>query len=176
MSDLRSLQQRLPLPIAPRGGAVGTMVTLSATGLPPGERLLIAFANLQNYQLVQRVETDAEGSFTTTQVVPPWALKDGVHYFFASYADEIPLALSAGFHVTAADGTARVEGTIGAASGGCLDLQDLGETLYHLTGDVGAHKAGDRVTVSGKIAGASLCGGSGITLEVTEIKPLPRFD
>jgi hypothetical protein len=46
------------------------MVTLSATGLPPAEAA-DRLANLQNYQLVQRVETDAEGSFTTTQVVRP---------------------------------------------------------------------------------------------------------
>ena len=41
-------QVRLPLPISPRGGAIGTVVELSATGLPPKSTLLIAFANLQS--------------------------------------------------------------------------------------------------------------------------------
>ena len=51
------IQQKLPLPITPRGGAIGSEVLLGATGLPPQARLLIAFANLQGYQLLQRVET-----------------------------------------------------------------------------------------------------------------------
>ena len=57
MTDPVLLQQKLPLPITPRGGAIGTAVSLEATGLPPQSTLLIAFANLQSYQLMQRVRT-----------------------------------------------------------------------------------------------------------------------
>ena len=39
--------------------------------------LLIAFANLQSYQLLQRVATDSEGRFKTKQEVPPWAKVGG---------------------------------------------------------------------------------------------------
>ena len=120
------IQQKLPLSITPRGGAIGSKVSLEATGLPPQSNLLIAFANLQSYQLMQRVTTDDEGYFTTTQEVPPWAIVGGVHYLFASFSDERPLALSEGFHVTTADGTVRVRGKIGDQAEGCVELRNSG--------------------------------------------------
>jgi hypothetical protein len=166
-------QQRLPLPIAPRGGAIGTVVTLGATGLPPEQELLIAFANLQGYQLLKRVTTDVDGAFATTLTVPPWAQRDGLHYVFASFSDEIPLALSSAFHVTAPDGIARIEGTIGSAAGGCVDLSDGFEGLYHLVGEVGDRKAGDKVAVAGTIEDAAACSGKGIVIRVTEVTAQP---
>ncbi|MSR35549.1 MAG: hypothetical protein EXR95_02735 [Gemmatimonadetes bacterium] len=165
-------QERLPLPIAPRGGAIGTLVTLSATGLPPSSTLFIAFANLQNYQLLQRVVTDENGSFSTTQVVPPWAVVHGAHYFFASFADEIPLAFSYAFHVTSGGGAARVQGAIGSRTEGCVDLRTAGDILYHLVGEIGERKPGDRVAVIGTIADAAACGGTGIVIAATEVAPL----
>ena len=45
MTDPIPPQERRPLPIAPRGGAIGTEVALEATGLPPQASLLTAFAN-----------------------------------------------------------------------------------------------------------------------------------
>ena len=167
-------QQRLPLPTEPRGGAIGSAVTLRAAGLPPDTELLIAFANLQNYQLIQRVTTDSTGSFTTVSEVPRWAVLDGVHYFFASFADEIPLAFSNGFHVTEADGTARVEGTVENADGGCVDLRNAGDVVYHLVGDVGQRKPGARIAVTGAIADPSACGGGGPVISIRQITDLPR--
>ena len=163
------IQQKLPLPITPRGGAIGSEVLLEATGLPPQARLLIAFANLQGYQLLQRVETDDAGSFTTTETVPPWAIVGGVHYFFTSYSDERPLALSDGFHVTTADGTARVRGRLGEQVESCVELRNSGDVLYHLVGGVGESAPGDRVTVIGTIADAATCAGPGIGIAVTDI-------
>jgi hypothetical protein len=148
---------------------VGTVVNLSATGLPPNSRLLIAFANLQSYQLLQRVETDASGSFATTQEVPPWAELNGAHYFFASFADERPLAFSHAFHVTPRSGVARVTGTIAQQANGCVDLKTPGDVLYHLLGGVDQLKPGDRVTVVGAIADAAACGGTGVAIQVTEV-------
>ena len=166
-------QQKLPLPIRPKGGAVGTVVRLTASGLPPSTRLIIAFANLSQYQLMQRVATDETGTFTTAQEVPEWAEPNRVHYFFASFDDEIPLALSSGFHVTTADGTARVAGTIGERADGCVDLRDAKNELYHLTGDVGERKPGDRITVRGTIADPAACGGAGIVIAVSEFSVQP---
>jgi hypothetical protein len=163
-------QVRLPLPIEPRGGAIGTVVSLSATGLPPEETLLIAFANLQSYQLLQQVTTDKDGSFSTTQEVPRWAELNGAHYFFASRSDERPLAFSYAFHVTPNSGVARVTGTIGSAVNGCLDQKTPGDVLYHLTGATGTRVAGERVRVTGTIADAAVCGGAGVVIDVTEIE------
>ena len=169
MTDPVLVQQKLPLPISPRGGAIGTEVLLEATGLPPQANLLIAFANLQSYQLLQRVKTDDEGSFTTTEEVPPWAIVGGVHYFFTSFSDERPLALSDGFHVTTADGTARVRGKIGDQVESCVELRNSGDVLYHLVGGIGESVPGDRVTVTGTIADAAACAGPGIAIAVSDI-------
>jgi hypothetical protein len=163
------IQEKLPLPIAPRGGAIRTEVSLEATGLPAQANLLIAFANLQSYQLLQRVTTDSEGRFTTTEKVPPWAKVGGVHYFFASFSDERPLALSDGFHVTTADGTARVRGMIGGQAESCVELRNTGDVLYHLVGGIGKRLPGDRVSVTGTITDADACAGPGIAIAVTEI-------
>ena len=165
------IQQKLPLSITPRGGAIGSKVSLEATGLPPQSNLLIAFANLQSYQLMQRVTTDDEGYFTTTQEVPPWAIVGGVHYLFASFSDERPLALSEGFHVTTADGTVRVRGKIGDQAEGCVELRNSGDVLYHLVGGIGERALGDRVTVTGTIADAAACAGPGIAIAVMDIAP-----
>ena len=162
-------QVRLPLPITPRGGAIGTVVELSATGLPPSTGLLVAFANLQSYQLMQTIETDAQGTFATTQEIPAWAEINGAHYFFVSFADERPIAFSHAFHVTPNSGVARVSGTIGAGSDGCIDLKTAGDVLYHLTGEVGDLVAGDRVTLTGTIADAAACGGNGVAIAVSAI-------
>ncbi len=167
-------QVRLPLAISPRGGAIGTVVTLGATGLPPQSTLLITFANLQSYQLLQEVVTDGDGSFATTQVVPPWAQLDGVHYFFASFSDEKPLAFSGGFHVTAANGTVRVEGTIGSDAAGCVELTDRGDVLYHVVGDIGEHLPGDRVALVGTLADPSECDGTGIAVAISDSMAVPR--
>jgi hypothetical protein len=162
-------QQRLPLPTVPRGGPIGSTVQLSASGLIPGSGMIIAFANLQMYQLQKRVIIDETGSFSTTGIVPEWAKLDGVHWFFASFDDEIPVAMSAGFHVTAADGTARVRGTLGQRTGACVDLMDNGETLYHLQGDLGELKPGDHIAAIGTLADQNTaCGGPGIAVAVSK--------
>jgi hypothetical protein len=169
MSRTPIRQVRLPLPIAPRGGAIGTVVELSATGLPPSTALLVAFANLQSYQLVQNIETDAQGAFSTTQEIPYWAEINGAHYFFVSFADERPIAFSHAFHVTPNSGIARVSGTIGERVDGCVDLKTSGDVLYHLTGELGDLVAGDRVTLTGAILDAAACGGNGVAIAVNAI-------
>ena len=163
-------QVRLPLPIRPKGGAIGTEVQLSATGLAPNVSHLIAFANLTKYQLLGRVTTDENGSFAAAHRVPDWAEPDGVHYFFAALGNEVPLAFSTGFHVTAADGSATVTGWIGNRAEGCVDLRDVKEELYHLVGDVGERKPDDRVVVRGTIADATACSGTGIVIAVRDVR------
>jgi hypothetical protein len=143
---------------------------LSATGLAPNTRHIIAFANLMNYQLVGRVETDENGSFASTQRVPDWAELDRVHYFFAALANEIPLAFSSGFHVTAADGGATITGWIEGGTAGCVELRDVREELYHLAGDIGERKRGDRVVVRGTIAEPTACSGTGIVIAVKDVR------
>jgi hypothetical protein len=116
------------------------------------------------------VVTDKDGSFSTTQEVPVWAELNGAHYFFASFFDERPIAFSHAFHVTPKSGVARVSGTIGSTAEGCIDLKTPGDVLYHLTGDAGTRVAGERVVVTGAIADAAVCGGAGVTIDVSAIE------
>ncbi len=94
-----------------------------------------------------------------------------MHYFFASFSDERPLALSDGFHVTTAGGTARVRGKIGDQAESCVEPRNSGDGLYHLMGGIGERVLGDRVTVTGTIADAAACSGPGIAIAVTDITP-----
>lgn len=172
MSRPPSAQQARRLVIAPRGGAVGSEVTVGMAGAAPKASIRIAFANLQAYELIHTVVTDADGNFTTQVKVPDWAVTDQVHYFFANPGNQQPRAFSDGFHVTAADGTANVIGTLGRDVDGCIELRDADDVLYNLVGDIGGWVPGDRVAVTGSIAGTSGCG-EGVAIEVHGIGRAP---
>ena len=173
MTDLFPQEPRR-LAIAPRGGAIGSEVTVAMVGATPKASIRIAFANLQAYELIHTVVTDADGNFTTTIKVPDWALPDQVHYMFANPGNGKPRAFSDGFHVTAADGTAHVEGTLGSEVEGCVEMKNADGVLYNLVGDLPEVSPGDHVAVVGTIANAASCGGQGVAIAVTDISILPR--
>ena len=166
-------QQARRLAIAPRGGAIGSQVTVGMAGAAPKASIRIAFANLQAYELIHTVVTDADGNFTTQVKVPDWAVTDQVHYFFANPGNQQPRAFSDGFHVTAPDGTANVQGTLGDDVEGCVELRNADGVLYNLVGDVGTWSPGEHVTVTGSIAGPSGCG-EGVAIEVHGISRAPQ--
>lgn len=160
------------LPMTPRGGAIGSEVTVGTAGLPPEETMLIAFANLQSYELLRRIETDKNGAFTATIRVPLWAEVDTAHYVFVSRLDERPIKLTEAFHVTAEDGVAHTRGRVVARNGSCLEIRTAAEVIYHLTGTADAHQVGDFVLVKGAI-GTDPHGEDGLSIAVTAIEKLP---
>jgi hypothetical protein len=166
MSDLDPFdQQRRRLAIAPRGGAIGSEVTVGMAGAPPKANIRIAFANLQAYELIHTVEADQLGNFTTTVKIPDWALPDQVHYFFANPGGGQSRAFSDGYHVTSADGTATVQGILGTDADGCVELRNAEDVLYNLAGDIGEWVPGDEIAVTGTISPAGGCGeGVGIAV------------
>jgi hypothetical protein len=157
------------LPCTPRGGPIGTEVTVGTAGLPPEEPMLVAFANLQSYELLRRVLTDKDGAFTATVRVPAWADVNVVHYVFVSRLDERPLAMTEPFHVTADDGVARVVGRIGERVNGCLELKNTEGIVYHLVGAPEEQKPGGYVRVLGTLAEGDPCGNGGLAVAVTDI-------
>jgi hypothetical protein len=166
MSDFNPLgQQARRLAIAPRGGAVGSEVTVGMAGAPPKANIRIAFANLQAYELIHSVQADEQGNFTTTVKIPDWALADQVHYFFANPGGGQPRAFSDGYHVTTPDGTLNVQGVLGADVDGCVELRNAEDVVYNLVGDIGEWIPGDEVAVTGTIAAAGGCG-EGVRIEV----------
>jgi hypothetical protein len=120
------------------------------------------------------VSTDENGSFVTAQEVPDWAELNRVHYFFASYDDEIPVALSSAFHVTAANGVARVTGTIGERTEGCVDLRDAQDELYHLQGDVASASRAIASRWRGRSRIPPRAVDVGIVIAVSDFRVLPR--
>ena len=156
--------------MTPRGGAIGSEVTVGTAGLPPEETMLIAFANLQSYELLRRIQTDKNGAFTATVKVPIWAEVNGAHYIFVSLLDERPLALTAPFHVSSADGTVHLTGFVGPTVQDCVTMMK-GEVTYHLVGVSGKHREGELVSVTGRIADADPCGDENLSIAVTDSHP-----
>jgi hypothetical protein len=169
MHEPHVLPEAEKLPCTPRGGAIGTEVTVGTAGLPPEEPMLVAFANLQSYELLRRVLTDKDGAFTATVRVPAWADVNVVHYVFVSRLDERPLAMTEPFHVTAPDGVARVVGRIGERVNGCLELKNTEGIPYHLIGAGEEHKTGALVRVLGTVAASDPCGSDVLAISVSDI-------
>lgn len=75
--------------------------------------------------------------------------------------------------VVGADGTVRVRGVLTAEGAECPALRGLDGKLYTLTPrDLGAHRQGDTVTVTGTAAEISTCM-QGTTIAVTRIDKAP---
>jgi hypothetical protein len=156
--------------IYPRGGAVGTEVTVGMARLPPLTSVRISFGSLIAYEVISRTVTDMDGNFTMIVTVPTWAEVDQPHYVLVSYGSQQPRQRSDGFHVTAADGTARVVGEIMTEGGGCVTMRNSSEVLYNLVGEMEQWPQGALVSVTGDIASASGCEKQGIAIAVREIR------
>ncbi len=166
----RTLAEAEKLPMTPRSGVIGSEVTVGTAGLMPETLMLVAFANLQSYELLGRITTDKEGAFTTTVKVPIWAQVNGAHYIFVSLFDERPIAMTAPFHVASADGTTQLTGFIGENVGDCVPMKK-GEVTYHLVGIAGKHRVDTLVSVTGTLVEGDPCGQQNLTIEVTDSHP-----
>ena len=158
--------------ISPRGGAAGTEVTVGMAGLPPLTNVRISFGSMIAYEVINRTVTDMEGNFTMIVTVPTWVEVDELHYVLVSYGRGQPRQRSDGFHVTAPDGTARVEGEIRTDGGGCVVLRNSSEVLYNLVGEMEQWPQGAFVSVTGDIADGSGCEEQGIAIAVREISAI----
>lgn len=166
-----ALDQEVKPLISPRGGPVDAEVTLTVIGADPLMSLRIGFGSFGQYELIARDQADTDGNFSTTIKVPYWAERDRVHFFFLSFGNRRPRALSDPFHVTAPDGTARIVGIIRDDPGNCLALDGPDDTVYSLEGPIGGWSPGMRVLVTGTITKAPTCGGNGVPITVQQIQP-----
>jgi hypothetical protein len=170
--------QTLKLITSSRGAPVDAEVGVTMGGLPARLPVIVGFGSLAAHELLAFTETNAEGAIAVTVKVPYWAELDGVHLFFYAFDDQRPRGFSDPFHVTAADGTAKVTGTLNGDGVSCLGLTrdpprpGGEETLYTLQGATGTATSGTRVTVVGTVAGGPACSGQGLPISVREIRPL----
>ena len=162
-----------------RGAAVGGEVLVSMTsGLAPGARVSIGFGGLSGgYELLGRVEADAEGGFSTTLTVPDWAERNLVYLFFVNVGGGVRL-FSDPFVVTGPLGALQVRGTVAEVSEGCVLITAFDDTRYALSGGVGTVvSVGARVAVDGNVAprqgpsaDGSLCGAPAVPVRVRTLR------
>lgn len=143
---------------------------LAMAGMPPFQPVRIGFGSLSQYEVIGRGEADGEGKFAVDLRVPSWAELDRVHFFVVSFGNQMPRVLSDPFHVTDAEGTARIYGTISAQGMSCLMLEGLENTLYTLEGHTGRWVPGQRVVVIGTVADRPTCDSRGLPISVREIR------
>jgi hypothetical protein len=170
LSLAASLQQRRRILVTPRGGPIGTEVTVNVTSLPPMIGIQIGFGNLQQHEILSRLNSDGEGVATVTVRIPGFAEINRPHFFFVAFTDPQPRGVSDAFHVTAPDGTAIVRGEITDEGRSCTVLRTASNDVYTLLGDMSAWKPGTRVALRGTIADGAPCSDQGITIAVTEIR------
>jgi hypothetical protein len=159
---------RMPL-FDPPAGPVGSDVELWMDGLPRSTELYIGFGTVQEHTIVQEVETDEEGILATTISIPGTARENRSHYFFVADANQLPLSVSAPFHVTDPEGRLEIRGEVEDAEGPCITVRGPEDELYSLQGAIPPLAAGDRVTVRGR---AVLEGGCerGLTIQVERVE------
>ena len=168
--DPRPAQQRRRIAVTPKGAPPGGEVTVTVMNMPPMIGIKVGFGSLQEYQFIGRQSTDGDGGFVEKMVIPDWATRDKVHYFFVAYDDESPRGVSDPFHVTARDGTATVSGVMTNDGQSCPTLKNVFDIVYTLVGDTSAWQTGAKVVVTGKIVDGGPCGDQGITIGVSDIK------
>jgi hypothetical protein len=158
--------------VSPRGGPAGSEVTVTVEGTMPFQNVRFGFGSLSQYQVIGRADSDGGGKVTVALRIPDWAEVDRLHYVVASFGNEYPRVVSEPLHVTDADGTARIYGTISEQGMSCLNLDGPEKTLYTLEGETGLWSAGQRVSVIGTVgSGPPSCGGPGLPILVREIRP-----
>jgi hypothetical protein len=112
---VRKLGQRLNIPgletvdaqvsLSLRNGVPGTPVTLSAIGLPSGQRVDIAGgAPDGEYQIIESATTSANGTLQTTVTLPQWADPERDFIFVIANPDINVAVRSGKFDVVAAPG------------------------------------------------------------------------
>lgn len=166
------LHTRAPV-FSPGSGAVGDAVTVETTNLPALTPVYLGLgATRSSFEVLARLVTDEFGTLSTVVDVPDWATADRTHFFVLVDVYFRPLAVSAAFHVTEADGTLRRRGRIADSADGCLVLEEGGEggERYALTGDRRGLATGDDVEVEGRLTESADCP-DGIALEVIRTTP-----
>lgn len=156
----------------PAAGAPGTEVTVRMRDLPALTPVHLGLgATRASFEVLASLVTTRSGTLAEVVRVPAWATSDRAHHFVLVDVYFRPLAVSAPFHVTGADGTLTRRGRVVAPSAGCLGLRDDGDTpdVYGLTGELAGVEPGTEVLVRGTVVEPSPCGRR-TTLHVTHVE------
>lgn len=160
--------------ISPDSGPPGTTVRLTGSGLPANAHVQVGRGLARSeYEVVERVHSDAQGNVSTTATVPSHADPGDRWVFVLVTEDPRVRAVSGEFQVTAGEpesGRVEVTGVLTREGVECPALRADDGSLYTLAGGTGDFGPGDRVRVTGTQAQVSICQ-QGTTIEVESIRP-----
>jgi hypothetical protein len=155
--------------IAPESGPVGTVVTVRSGLMPAITPVRIGFGGGAGFEALEAVLTSERGEFSISARIPEWATNDRSYRFIVLDFYFRPIALSALFHVTDANGVLTREGQVTNENAGCITMRDVHGDLYTLTGEVRDLRAGERVSVQGTLGAAASACRQGTTIRVSRI-------
>ena len=173
ISGDRPRVQEMGLSVSPPAGPPGRMVTVEMSRLPPSTSVYIGFGALGgNQELLDLVDSDANGYLIATVQIPSWATQDLRNFFFIAHDDERqqPFAYSDEFHVTDEDGVFTVEGRITNEGTACTAMRNAEDRLYALTGLTQELEPGTTVQVTGVHVEDPACL-EGVVIQVLGIRP-----
>ena len=166
--DPSGRQERKPT-ATPRAAAPGAMVSVEMDRLPAQTTIIVGFGTMGTHQLIGRTLTDDMGNLAIEVEIPEWANRQERHYFFITYSDQRPFAVSDQFLVANAGGVFRVRGELIDAGTECAAMRGEEGELYSLAGDLGGLSPGSSVVVEATLADGPACGG-GLPIEVRSIR------
>lgn len=151
-------------------GPPGSEVTLQASGLPGNADIAVsAGPKPADMRPLAKAKTNERGEAFATVKVPPKPEDGDTLVFAIETADGRVRLVSGPFKIAAAGPPLVVTGTLSKEGVECPTLRGDDGKLYSLTPrELGAFGPGDRVTVEGTLAGASICM-QGATIAVTKI-------
>ncbi len=151
------------LDVTPATAAPGARVTVAAVGLPGDAEVELGFGPAgADYTVIESGVTSDRGVFETAATVPEKALPGSTGVFTVETKDGRVRLVSAPFAVAnpgPPPGTkVSVTGTLSNEGTECPALRGDDGRLYTLTDPAaGGFRPGDRVHVTGEVAGMSIC-------------------
>ncbi len=175
--DIIDLGQRMGLPgfedakayvgahvsVAPTEAGPGAGVMVTAVGMPDNAKVKLGFGPpRRDYTVIATPVVSNRGVVETAVTVPEWAKPGEAMVFTVETEDGRVRLVSEAFTVVApgpAPGTAvSVTGTLSSEGAECPALRGDDGKLYTLADPAaGGFRPGDRVHVTGEVAGMSLC-------------------
>ena len=158
------------LSLSNHGGAAGSKVTVSMTGLVLHAHVAVGFGSFGEHEILMHDTATVDGFFKATVTIPA-GTAPGTYYFFLQDNDNAaPFGRPEPFLVTDKDGMVKLSGKVTATTGACPTIQTLTEETFSLMGVPKPPAVGSDVSVIGQVVEQSQCA-QGITIAVSSIAP-----
>ena len=151
---------RQRLTFAPPTGPADMLVELRGDGFLPNTRLrLLVGRSPYDFRRYSTVETNRRGRVLASVELPEWARPGRRVYFALQGFNGTNRTVAGPFRVVDAPPTGRltVTGTIVRGGAECPLLRSDDGRRFSLAGDTNGFDIGDRVEVTGRLAGVSIC-------------------